>query len=403
MMGPLVSAAQLFRCLPAFRGSAAVPLDPTFPTGPRSVVLHARDSTSDPIVAVVPDSIGGFAIEYRRHQGYDQGIGDADGPAAAVVIHRQTGAHVEYQGSIPIDDADGDRDYHSFSGHFTARLEEVAPDSSWVRLRIGGAEFWRNWNVDLQERGRTETPSIRTEPYLVNSPPCVAGTYDLLTVRTAITTDLAVTSEGFEQPVHQWTLDGTALPTGTSWQTVKTWMSVPSPIPGGPPTSTFTGIPMVATVDQGRLTLQTDGAPAGNFQCSVTVSVSESDPGVIKSYYPTVTDSRVVSFHGARVELDPSYRRAFARCFGDINDRYSISSPPWIIVRPGDPDPYAVDPGRLPEILQDEGVVAALQQLDDRLAVDVAQYIVGRHNLDLDTFMGRVGTFSGTPPEIELR
>ncbi|MBL0009840.1 MAG: hypothetical protein IPP22_00090 [Nitrosomonas sp.] len=120
----------------------------SFATSPSAFRLDALDKgvaawpQRKRVLAVLPPLVQNgdrFFLELRRRgTEYDQGIQPETGgqsPAAITIYsHNATTGRIKYEGRIALSGAPGDRDFHSFRGFFTVRMNTVDADFGSVDL-----------------------------------------------------------------------------------------------------------------------------------------------------------------------------------------------------------------------------------------------------------------------------
>jgi len=383
-VGPMISAAQLstseYRArLPGLFNE----LTPGVQSSPVDVQLSALDAGADSwphpfgsIAAILPaDPLSPnnhYVIELRRSRGYDAGMRSAalpSNPPPGVVVHGYDRAakRFHFAGALPLSSNLGDQDLHVFSGlpgsDFTVRLLEVGADDAWVRIRVGGPNYWRNFGVDVDIEGQPGSPEYTAWRELKVKPCAFAPTgthsYRYRTARQTYTVDAR--SFGYEAPSYIWMLEGATLKESEHSVTVDVQTSVPDPLNGWEGRKQL--VTFTYSLNGAHLEIDEalgDPVTLGKFSLLLEVTVNESSPGVLKNVYPERSVTTRLPYHTAEIEWDESYRQQLKHCEQVIDEVNRKRIPVPIPHRPsGRPD------DDLPNILD---VVASLIEVNPILA-----------------------------------
>lgn len=405
VVGPLLSGAQLAARVPWFSLTPFLRRVPARPgTTGTSLRVLALDQAAEvagnwpqhPFVVLVDTQVGQtYSVELRRGRGYDAVIGTMDPnlnrPAAGLVVHHHhvPSGRMFYDGVLPLPAVAGDLDWHSWAGHFAIRVRDVADDLSWADIVIGGDDFWRQWDVELERLSDSQHEEVVERRQVAVNIPCVEGMYSVEKIRRSYETTLVASSFGFERPGYEWSANGVVLAPSAApaWKSVTftTEVSTPDPDPanrGG--TVGLSPVTLRYTLAGNRLTLRS-GAQDGNFIVEVKVSASETDPGVLRSVVPTVNAADRLDYRCLRYAWEDAYDEAFRRCF-DFGTRFRELEDLRVVINPGDPPPYAVRPDELEEVLGLE--LLALRGEVDR--GEVVRYMATRYQIPEQVIRGRL-------------
>lgn len=363
LVGPLISAAQLSmsRYRTQLPGLFA-DLPANVLSSPQDIKLFALDYSIDQAPQITgamagilpPDPISPdyhYVLELRRNRGYDAGI-----QTPGVVVHGYDALlkGFYFAGVLPLSSRFGDKDLHLVSGlpgaDITLRMLEVGPDDTWVRIRVGGPNYWRNFGVDITvndvvaELQYTEWKQVEVKPCVFAEP----GIHSYRYRTVSHTYKIDATSFGYEAPHYTWKLDGQTLPepSGSLPLTIQT--SVPDPVLGWQLQSreivfnyTITG----AHLD--LISLAGDLAATGKFGLSIEVIVNETSPEVIKNNYPDQSVITSMRIENVQIEWDKEYYDKLRYCERVID---SVNHKHIPITIPKIPHDVLVD--RLPSVIE---------------------------------------------------
>lgn len=302
------------------------------------------------VLAVLPPVVTNgetYFLELRRRRDYDQGIAldtsGATGPVPAGIViysHNAASGRITYVDRIPFKGAPGDRDYHSFKGHFTVRLTSVDDDFGGASVTVGGGDFWKHFGVDFDSPQVNIEDERPTQWITVQVAPCILyekADYQYRAFYGTTHAVLVANSFGYEKPHYRWFVNDQELdPADASLslnlpaQTADTGQLLK------PQTRT---VVFQYQVRQNRLDLVTS-APYSGIYVTVKVIATESSHEVLQNLYPDQSVWTGVNFNNIRIEWDRRYVEDLAKCwkkFRDIDRKFSKSQP-FIIPKP-DPGP----------------------------------------------------------------
>ena len=302
------------------------------------------------VLAVLPPLVPNgdtYFLELRRRNDYDQGIAlDTSGatgsvPAGIVMYsHNPATGRIVYVDRIPFAGAPGDRDYHSFKGFFTVRLNSVDDDFGGASVTVGGGDFWKHFGVDFEQPLVNTQVDHTTKWTTVQVAPCILYEksdhqfrYHLETTQVA----LVANSFGFENPHYRWFVNDQELdPSNAS---LNLMIHVQTALDGQLQKAQSQNVAFQYRVIQNRLELTTS-APYSGIYVSVKVIANESSHEVMQNLYPDQSVWTSVNFNNIQIEWDLGYVEDLAKCwkkFRDIDRKFSKSQP-FKIPKP-DPDP----------------------------------------------------------------
>jgi hypothetical protein len=373
-------------------------LSTTYEHTQANVRLYARDLAISAwpnrrtVLVVVPPIVPGgdtHFLELRRKDAtYDRGIGNASITILATNFFVGNGAvadpstlRLRYIGSIDLQAAEGDLDYHSFSGRFVVRVSDATPDFSSVNLSIGGGNAWQDFRLSLDEQISNRAPVSRSDWTAALVAPCpfmAKGkfNYRVNTFQTLFV--LQAHSAGYETPGYVWKIQGvqldpaaTAVSLAVSCRTNSGHMMSPAAVHT---------VQCNYKLKSGRLELSVL-SPFADIVLGVEITVGEASPSVMKNYYPDRTLWTSVRADNLGIEWDNQYQAAAKECWKRLrafNDRFQERDIPHHI---GDPDPPYFEGIGIREVIrvlaardpQASRAVAAV--LANRSAVSVEQVL----------------------------
>ena len=141
-----------------------------------NVRLYARDvaiaawTNRRTVLVVVPPIVPGGDTHFlelrRKDSAYDGGIGDASIVILAAnffvgnsAVPDPSTLRLRYVDRINLESAEGDLDYHSFSGRFVIRVSSSAPGFASVNLGIRGGNAWQNFLLTLDDQISNSMPT----------------------------------------------------------------------------------------------------------------------------------------------------------------------------------------------------------------------------------------------------
>ena len=352
-VGPYMTPSQFFvaTSMPAFQDPNTVYRIPaSYDTAPHTFRLTAVDVAIDswparkPILAVLQQATGGdlYFFELRRSKSYDAGLtlDGSNGAPVAVAVHAfsPTTGRVRYLNKLSIAGSPGDRDYHSFAGHFTIRLNSFEDDFSSCSLTVGGNDFWKYFGVTFDNVITLDVADSYSGWETADVSPCfmfpkAPHQFRYHYKTTQIT--LIASSFGYEKPNYQWFINDQFLdPTQPQLQfrsSVKTFLH-------GLPTDPADRDVTVKYIQAQNSIQLTFDQPFAGIHATVKVIVNESSAEVLKNLYPDRSVWTGISFDNVVAEWDQSYnddRKACAKRIKDINDHYAISQGPIRRIDPG--------------------------------------------------------------------
>lgn len=373
-VGPLLSPAQLAGTTywASIETAGLVKTLPADLSGPVPVRLHAVDLAAriwpevrGPVLAqTVPLGTFGerFTLELRRSGGYDAGILRADAataaaaykpPAGIVVHHRRPDQRLDYVGVLPLSNlGDLDATFMEYALDFAIRLRAIGPDDEWVDVEVQElAPLPAGHRGDLEiepedeRRPDGETVTVWTRP-------CFAaerGPYNVTPKYWRRGFRLLGTSRGYEQPRYTWRVEGTPIDPAATSAIRMVQTKIPDGSGGWAQVTMNVEFGYALNGNELRIWCEPTRnpfgmqVPVGNFSLSVELVIGESDPGVIKNYYPDSSIVTSLRFTTVALEWDGKYRRAEERCRKmlldvlrkriPIPDLIPIPDPPWERVR----------------------------------------------------------------------
>jgi hypothetical protein len=290
------------------------------------------------VLAVLPPLVPNgdtFFLELRRRNDYDQGIAlDTSGttgsvPAGIVIYsHNPVSGRIAYVDRIPFAGT-GDRDYHSFKGFFTVRLNNLDDDFGGASVTVGGGDFWKHFGVDFdqpqvntQENRVTEWATVQVAPCILYEKSDHQYRYHFATTQTVF----VASSFGYEKPYYRWLVNDQELdPSSTSLSLTLQVQDADAGQLQKPQSET---VVFQYRLTQNRLELVTS-APYSGMYVTVKVIANESSTEVVQSLYPDQSVWTGVSFNNIQIEWDPGYVEDLAKCwkkFRDIDRRASITA-----------------------------------------------------------------------------
>lgn len=365
-----------------------------------------RTRSVTPVVVVIPPQVPNgdtYMLTLRTPHGYDRGCEIDGNPPAALVIHKRyassymndrVGHQPVFLASLPLTrDGRGDRDYHSFAGFFTVRVDEQADDLSWVRLTIGGADAWRHFVTTVQQAPQWEyrVPGPWT-PFTIDATgipgrDCMAGsyTYQLVAIHQQI--ECTASSVGYEKPFCAWSINGQTLAPGFVSSSFTFTVDVVEPGPKGPRSSRR---PVTVFVTKNEFRLTITSREAVNFELTVAALMGEGSNEVMKNLYPDTRDEVVCSIVGGEINYDREYDRRHELCHPRIPRIDLIPIPiPWI--DKGDPPPWIVRPDLITRALWlEQAIHTALLRQDTALAEELLDYGVRILQVPREQFLVRL-------------
>lgn len=406
--GALLCAAQLRRYAWFNTSPRVTEVSASYLTNPRTVTLHALDDAAGPggpkpALATIPPAVPGgvtYGIELRRPAGYDHGLG-----TAAVVIHSfENGGRVRFRGEIKLDQQHGDRDWHSWSGHFIVRVDSVAPDFSSVSLTIEAEDYWNRWGLDLTPEDKVVTEVVKVHNTIEIHNNCMDRKYNYEETKHWIQFTVIATSFGYERPVYTWWVNGVLAPPPAPNFNVVTFPAAVTVLvagpPGQPPVAQTKLIPVSLAYDlkDNVLTINS-GRHMVNFDCTVEVMVSEGSSEVISTGLPAMKSSIILPFHCQTFDWEPMYYADLAKCHVMVSKlRFHPRMP--ILIHKGDPPPYFVRPQDLQAILEHEQMLNDLRRDKDERADPLLEYMVLRYTVPRDLIVSRL---QGVVPNLSVK
>lgn len=325
----------------------------SFATSPSAFRLDALDKgvaawpQRKRVLAVLPPLVQNgdrFFLELRRRgTEYDQGIQSETGgqsPAAITIYsHNATTGRIKYEGRIALSGAPGDRDFHSFRGFFTVRMNTVDADFGSVNLTVGGGDYWKHFGVDFDVPHVDEQPLTVSPWTTAHVAPCFIwpkADYQFRYHLNTTTIVMIATSYGFEEPGYTWFVNDQSL---IDRGNITLDIQVREADAGQLLPAQTKPVNFSFRVANNRLELVTS-APYAGMNISVRASANEVSHSVLQNLYPEQTVWTSVGFDNLRIEWDANYVADSARCwkkFHDINDRFGEST--HSVIPQPDPDP----------------------------------------------------------------
>lgn len=381
-------------------------LSTTYENTPAQVRLYARDEAIGAwpnrrtVLVVVPPIVPGGDTHFlelrRRDATYDAGIGSASIIILAANFFVGSGAvsdpstlRLRYVDRIDLEAAEGDLDYHSFSGRFVVRVSNSDPSYAFVNLSIGGGNAWQDFRLSLDElinNSELIRPSAWTEALVSPCPLAAKGKFNYRVNLSRTFFVLQAHSAGYEAPGYLWKIQGVQLDPAKN----KLDLQVPCRDNAGhlmnPPA--LHKVKCTYQVKSGRLELTVDGAFA-DINLSIEVTVGETSPSVMKNYYPDRTLWTTVRADNLTIEWDDAYQAAAEECWKRLK-KFSNQIPKFQVphgVGPGDPDPPYYDQIGVREIIR------LVARRDSRAAGAIADAISDVTGIPVDQVLrGAAGT-----------
>ncbi|WP_433300993.1 hypothetical protein ACQP2F_04820 [Actinoplanes sp. CA-030573] len=350
-MAPMPAAATLYSNIADFAGTPNCRQLGTITAGwRRSVTLRARDLThgNHPVLAVAVAGAGvtggrqGYTVELRRAVDWDKGL-----TSPGVVIHSfqsldefPAGTYdlekdpvVVYEGVLPLPITSGDADWHSPSGDFVVRVDDVDDDLGQVDLTLGGADLLHAGavTVDVAVGGYSELAEegvAHDVPILI----CGRGDYRYFIDHQHTQLTCTATSFGYDNPRASWRVNGVPLGAGPT-------VSVPAVSTYPRPTSKTQqsqNVTLTWSVTANTLVLTADPAD-GNYALEIEATVSEGTP--LATPTPPASGQAYQQVDTILISWEQAYYDAVQRCaerLAEINRRFAKSHA-WPRIGPGDP------------------------------------------------------------------
>jgi hypothetical protein len=349
----------------------------------RDVAIAAWPNRRTVLVVVPPIVTSGDThfIELRRKDSaYDGGVGNAAIIILAANFFVGNGAvpdpstlRLRYVDRIDLEAAEGDLDYHSFSGRFVVRVSDSASGFASVNLSIGGGNAWQDFRLTLDEQinNRMPTGSSDWNPALVAPCPLEskgAFTYRVNTFQTFFV--LQAHSAGYEAPGYAWKVQGIPLdPAGTALSLQISCRDHAGHLMNPPALHT---VQCTYRLKKGRLELSVLSAFA-DIVLSIEIVVGETSPSVMKNYYPDRNLWTSVRADNIGIEWDAEYQAASQACWKRLR-AFSNRFQEMVVPHrgPGDPDPPYFEQIGIREIIR------VLAERDPNAARAVAEVVASR-------------------------
>ncbi len=369
----------------------------TYENTPVNVRLYARDvaiaawPNRRTVLVVVPPIVPGGDTHFlelrRKDTAYDGGIGNASIIILAANFFAGSGAvadpsalRLRYVDRIDLEAAEGDLDYHSFSGHFVVRVSSSAPDFASVNLSIGGGNAWQNFLLDLDEQinNRILTGSSNWRHALVSPCPVAAKglyNYRVNTFQTFFV--LQAHSAGYEKPGYVWKVEGMPLDPALNDLSLEVSCRDTTGHTWNP--SALHMVQCKYQIKSGKLEL-TILSEFADIVLGIEVTVEETSSSVMKNYYPDQTLWTNVRADNLGIEWDAEYQAAAAECWKRLRalaNRFQEFVGPHR-VGPGDPDPPYFDQIGVRELIR------VLAERDPRAARAVAAVVADKAAISID-------------------
>jgi hypothetical protein len=358
-VGPYMTPSQFFvnTLMPTFQDPNTVYRVPaSYETAPHTFRITAVDVAIDswparkPILAVLQPAAGGdlYFFELRRSNSYDAGLtlDGSNGAPIAVAVHAYSPVtgRVRYLNKMSLAGVPGDRDYHSYAGHFTVRLNSFENDFSSCSLTVGGNDFWKYFGVTFDNVITLTLDDNFSGWETADVSPCFMFTKSPHQFRYhSKTTQITFTASsfGYEKPNYQWFINDQYLDPANPQLQFQS--SVKSFLHGVPTDPADQNVAVKYIQKQNSIQLTFEQAFAGVY-ATVKVIVNESSSEVVQNLYPDRSVWTGIAFDNVSVQWDQSYIDELKACvkrIKDINDHYSISQRP---IHRRDPGPqFGVD------------------------------------------------------------
>jgi hypothetical protein len=363
---------------------------------PVNVRLYARDvaiaawPNRRTVLVVVPPIVPGGDTHFlelrRKDSAYDGGIGNASIIILAANFFVGNGAvpdpgtlRLRYVDRIDLDAAEGDLDYHSFSGRFVVRVSSSEPGFASVNLSIGGGNAWQNFLLTLDEQINNRMLTGASDwNYALVSPcplePKGEYNYRVNTFQTLFV--LQAHSAGYEAPGYTWKVQGVPLdPVGSALSLQVSCRDNAGHLMNS---SALHTVQCAYRVKSGRLELSVLSAFA-DIVLGIEVTVGETSPSVMKNYYPNRTLWTNVRADNLGIEWDAEYQAAAAACWKRLRG-FSNRFQEMVVPHrgPGDPDPPYFEQIGIREMIR------VLAERDPQAARAVAAVVADRAAMSID-------------------
>jgi hypothetical protein len=367
----------------------------TYEQTPVNVRLYARDvaigawPNRRTVLVVVPPIVPGgdtHFLELRRKDGaYDGGIGNASIIILAAnffvgnsAVSDPSTLRLRYVDRIDLEAAEGDLDYHSFSGRFVVRVSNSTAGFASVNLSIGGGNAWQDFRLTLDELITNSVPAGTSDWNRALVSPCPLEpkgeyNYRVNTFQTFFV--LQAHSAGYEAPGYTWKVQGVPLDPAN---TVNLQVSCRDNSGHLMNPSALHTVQCNYQVKSGRLELNVLSAFA-DITLGIEVTVGETSPSVMKNFYPDRTLWTSVRADNLGIEWDGAYQAAAEDCWKRLRS-LSNQIPKFVVPHggPGDPDPPYFEQIGIREIIR------VLAERDPQAARAVAAVVADRAAMSID-------------------
>ena len=215
------------------------------------------------------------------------------------------------------------------------RVEDAAPDLSWVEVTVGGsdlarqaavyADFGRPAGFDDEQQQQGFAEGV---PVFI----CGAGNYGYTLYRRSTRLRSIAVAYGYDDPAFSWKVNGVAVEYGSPFVLHPNQITVTVesrvPLPAGGETVTPRSAVLTFELNGSTLDLVADPA-AGNFDLEIEVTAREKTAAPDQA--PPTSAAQVVKMETLSITYEPAYYEALAACVHrvqDIDDRFSISTSP---------------------------------------------------------------------------